>query len=284
MSPTLGREDPPGARAVDAQNPWPGLAAFTEEQQAYFFGRDEEAGEVLRRVKRKTLTVLFGMSGLGKTSVLQAGVFPRLRRDGYLPVYVRLDYQDGAPDLSAQIKTELARTLEAADLMDPVLPSADETLWEYFHRRDSILVGRDGQPRSLVRAFPRRDQRPRREPSPARARGATGHAIRADRSPRLRQAGLPDPVQPPRGLPASARRSARAHALHHGESAAADPDDRSPGHGGGNRAGARPRASRRGTADRALRRPGRHRPPRLVCLCPRRSGRARGRAPDSQPG
>ena len=153
MSPTLGREEAPGARTVDAQNPWPGLAAFTEEQQAYFFGRDEEAGEVLRRVKRKTLTVLFGMSGLGKTSLLQAGVFPRLRRDGYLPVYVRLDYQDSAPDLSAQIKTELARALEAADLMDPVLPSADETLWEYFHRRDSILVGRDGQPRSLVLAF-----------------------------------------------------------------------------------------------------------------------------------
>ncbi|HEY4908917.1 MAG TPA: hypothetical protein VIJ73_05420, partial [Methylomirabilota bacterium] len=118
MSPALGREDAQGARTVDAQNPWPGLAAFTEAQQAYFFGRDEEAGEVLRRVKRKTLTVLFGMSGLGKTSLLQAGVFPKLRRDGYLPVYVRLDYQDGAPDLSAQIKTELARALEAADLMD----------------------------------------------------------------------------------------------------------------------------------------------------------------------
>src|SRR5437773_592317 len=191
MSPTLGREEAPGARTVDAQNPWPGLAAFTEEQQAYFFGRDEEAGEVLRRVKRKTLTVLFGMSGLGKTSLLQAGVFPRLRRDGNPPP---------------------------------------------------------------ARALPRRDQRPRREPSPARARRATGHAIRTDRSPRLRQAGLSDPVQPPRGLPASARRSARAHALHHGESAAADPDDRSPSDGGGDRAGARPRASRRGTADRALRR------------------------------
>src|SRR5512132_4283301 len=108
MSPPPGREDTPGARAVDAQNPWPGLSAFTEEQQAYFFGRDEEAGEVLRRVKRKSLTVLFGMSGLGKTSLLQAGVFPKLRRGGYLAVYVRLDYQDGAPDLSAQIKTELA--------------------------------------------------------------------------------------------------------------------------------------------------------------------------------
>jgi hypothetical protein len=153
MSPAPGPDDIPGARTVDAQNPWPGLAAFTEEQQAYFFGRGEEAGEVLRRVKRKTLTVLFGMSGLGKTSLLQAGVFPRLRRDGYLPVYVRLDYRDGAPDLSAQIKTELARALEAADLADPVLPSADETLWEYFHRRDSVLAGRDGQPRSLALAF-----------------------------------------------------------------------------------------------------------------------------------
>ena len=44
-----------------------------------FHGRDEEAAELARRVQRKNLTVLFGQSGLGKTSLLRAGLVPRLR-------------------------------------------------------------------------------------------------------------------------------------------------------------------------------------------------------------
>jgi hypothetical protein len=51
--------------AVDERNPWLGLASFTEETRAYFYGRDEEVAELARRVQRKLLTVLFGQSGLG---------------------------------------------------------------------------------------------------------------------------------------------------------------------------------------------------------------------------
>ena len=58
----------------------------------YFHGREEEAAELARRVQRKHLTVLFGQSGLGKTSLLRAGLVPRLRGEGYCPVYVRMDY------------------------------------------------------------------------------------------------------------------------------------------------------------------------------------------------
>ena len=46
--------------------------------------------------KRDTLTLLYGVSGLGKTSLLQAGLFPALRAEDYLPVPIRLDYVDGA--------------------------------------------------------------------------------------------------------------------------------------------------------------------------------------------
>ena len=73
----------PGVPIVDADNPWPGLSAFTEVLAPYFCGRTEETEELFRRVKRKLLTTLFGMSGLGKTSLLQAGLFPILRREGY---------------------------------------------------------------------------------------------------------------------------------------------------------------------------------------------------------
>jgi len=84
--------NPTPLATVDAQNPWLGLVSYTEVNRAYFHGRDEEARELVRRLERKTLTILFGQSGLGKSSLLQAGVFPRLRATGFVPVYLRLDH------------------------------------------------------------------------------------------------------------------------------------------------------------------------------------------------
>ena len=75
---------------VDEQQPFPGLRSFTEDAQAYFFGRSREAAELIRLVKRDVATVLFGRSGLGKTSLIQAGLFPLLRVDNFLPIPVRL--------------------------------------------------------------------------------------------------------------------------------------------------------------------------------------------------
>ncbi|MGO9797398.1 MAG: hypothetical protein ACLPLZ_14980, partial [Terracidiphilus sp.] len=62
---------------VAPQNPWPGLAPYTEQQHDLFFGRELEIEEILRLIQRDTLTVLFGRSGSGKSSLLHAGVFPR---------------------------------------------------------------------------------------------------------------------------------------------------------------------------------------------------------------
>src|SRR5436190_11557230 len=102
------------ATALDRENPWPGLAPFTEAQSAQFFGRDAEIKTLSRRVQGDPLTVLFGQSGLGKSSLLQAGVFPRLRSADFCPVYLRLDHAPGAPPLGEQVKqTVLAEAAHA---------------------------------------------------------------------------------------------------------------------------------------------------------------------------
>src|SRR5205809_5878546 len=103
-----------GQPAVDPQHPWLGLASFTEETRSYFYGREEEVAELARRVQRKLLTILFGQSGLGKTSILQAGLVPRLRPEGFCPVYVRLDYDPNSPSPADQIKRAVFRATEAA--------------------------------------------------------------------------------------------------------------------------------------------------------------------------
>src|SRR5262249_35027904 len=117
---------------VDAQNPWPGLVSFTEELSEFFHGRSEEADEVLRRVDRAGLTVLFGQSGLGKSSLLQAGLFPRLRAEGYLPVSIRLDHAATAPSLADQVKAAVSRAIaDAGGRSENAAADAGDTLWEH---------------------------------------------------------------------------------------------------------------------------------------------------------
>jgi hypothetical protein len=135
--------------AVDALHPWLGLASYTEETRAYFYGREEEVGELGRRVQRKLLTILFGQSGLGKTSILRAGIVPRLRPDGYCPVYVRIDYSPESPVPTEQIKQAIFRATQAAGAWtQPGTAVTGESLWEFLHHRDDIL--RDGSGKTLI--------------------------------------------------------------------------------------------------------------------------------------
>ena len=124
---------PPPSRA---QNPWPGLFWYAEEQAHLFFGREAETEELLRLIQRETLTVLFGRSGLGKTSLLRAGVFPRLRQEGCFPVVLRLDYSPQASNPVEQVKalTEAAARASGIDIEGAQEIAEAETLWEYFHR------------------------------------------------------------------------------------------------------------------------------------------------------
>jgi tetratricopeptide (TPR) repeat protein len=133
------------APVVDTARPWPGLDAFTEAQSPFFFGRDAEADELFRRVRRDVTTLLFGQSGLGKTSLLQAGLFPRLRWADFLPILIRLDHSPGAPPPAAQIKTAIERGVAAADLSEVTPIGAEESLWGYFHRADRRLADYAGK-------------------------------------------------------------------------------------------------------------------------------------------
>ncbi len=136
---------PPAASTVDEHNPWLGLASFTEETRGYFYGREDEVGELARRVQRKLLTVLFGQSGLGKTSILRAGLVPRLRAQGYCPVYVRIDYGREAPEPAEQIKQAIARTARrSGEWTQAGVAVAGESLWEFLHHRDDVLKDESG--------------------------------------------------------------------------------------------------------------------------------------------
>src|SRR5256885_4336939 len=85
-----------GADRADAQHPWIGLASFTEGDRSFFAGRGDEIEDLLRLVRRDTLTLLYGVSGLGKTSLVQAGPFPPGREGKILPGPIPLHYLESA--------------------------------------------------------------------------------------------------------------------------------------------------------------------------------------------
>ena len=80
--------DPAGSFGWDGcRPPYPGLLAFEEDDAPVFFGRENEIREGLdilarqRRFGGARFVLLLGASGSGKSSLLRAGILPRLRRN-----------------------------------------------------------------------------------------------------------------------------------------------------------------------------------------------------------
>ena len=66
-------------RGEGATNPYKGLHAFTEKDSGDYFGRDEALARLLQLVTTRPVVVLNGSSGSGKSSLIRAGLQPRLR-------------------------------------------------------------------------------------------------------------------------------------------------------------------------------------------------------------
>lgn len=63
--------------------PYPGLRPYQETEQATFYGRDADTAALLDKIPANRLSLLFAATGVGKSSLLQAAILPRLRaKDG----------------------------------------------------------------------------------------------------------------------------------------------------------------------------------------------------------
>ena len=71
------------------QRPLPGMAFYTEEDADIFKGRDNEIEKLLPCVSTWPITLLIGETGAGKTSLIHAGLFPRLKGMSWRYVWTR---------------------------------------------------------------------------------------------------------------------------------------------------------------------------------------------------
>ena len=111
---------------------YPGVRSFQEPDSLKFFGRRRATEELLLRVLSVRLLLQFAPSGAGKTSLLNAGLFPRLRPHGYFPVMIRLNRAEES--LMESTIRSLNAAAESLRLNDPEIPRHAEDLWTLFSR------------------------------------------------------------------------------------------------------------------------------------------------------
>lgn len=154
--------DEPGTEAAKPgrrhENPYRGLLAFRESDAAFFFGRDRETQELMERLSHPPYSLcIVGNSGAGKSSLVFAGLLPKLRqqdwqiatlRPGRHPLSaltlslleldsekVEHDLTDLAQDLAHQVSQEnlgLGDLLERLNLKDKKVVLFVDQLEELF--------------------------------------------------------------------------------------------------------------------------------------------------------
>ena len=109
---------------------YPGIRPFYDNDidRRLFFGRDTEREALLHKILADNLVVLYARSGLGKTSLLNAGINQALRDRGFIPLMVRFNEPglDPVQGIYAGIE-EIAKQVPLE-----VEPGDKNTLWQYF--------------------------------------------------------------------------------------------------------------------------------------------------------
>lgn len=128
------------------KNPWRGLLSYKDPinspYQYKFCGRDAAVNSIFAMVDNNLLVTMYGKTGIGKTSILNAGVFPLLRSQQYFPISVRLGkYSNTATKSFAKhIVDEIAEEIHNAGFfIKTKYPEFADTntdsinfLWRYF--------------------------------------------------------------------------------------------------------------------------------------------------------
>lgn len=95
-------------RVLGEENPFRGLMSFEEAHARDFFGRDDEIAELIELLRQRPVLPLIGASGAGKSSLVRAGVFTRLKdQAAYEIVWFRPGAQPLA-SLAAALSQETA--------------------------------------------------------------------------------------------------------------------------------------------------------------------------------
>jgi len=125
------------------QRRYPGVRPFEAGDKDLFFGRDRDIRDLSILVALEKFVVLFGKSGYGKSSIINAGLIPAMTEHFYhedtplIPVLIRLGSYTPDSSLSPLENllsrlSEVSPDFQEAFFLDPILP--EKHLWYYFKK------------------------------------------------------------------------------------------------------------------------------------------------------
>jgi WD40 repeat protein len=130
----MGVAETAPARRAARDSPYVGLGFFTEESARWFFGRERERTRIIGNLRASRLTLLYAESGVGKSSLLRAGVASRLgelarsRAAGQgTPGYIPVVFATWGDEPNGQLIVEIERAIKpfVADQTSVKLSTAD---------------------------------------------------------------------------------------------------------------------------------------------------------------
>jgi tetratricopeptide (TPR) repeat protein len=119
---------------------YPGSRPFydTKVDRCLFFGREQETQLLLHKTLNWDIVVLYAKSGLGKTSLINAGLNQELRDRGYMPINVRMNNTDIADPLPAFFQG-IKDFFSAPQVNLDYEHGEEDSLWQFF--RTSFFWG-----------------------------------------------------------------------------------------------------------------------------------------------
>ncbi len=125
-------------QAVSHATPYKGLIPYSEEDALFFFGREPEREIIIANLMASRLTLLYGASGVGKSSVLRAGVANHLRKLAHQNLT-----KHGEPEFAVVVFNSW-RDDPVAGLAAAIQKSVAQTLKGQAQKRDSSSNGFSG--------------------------------------------------------------------------------------------------------------------------------------------
>ena len=142
---------PPDLPSSTRKDRYPGMYSFEPSDERIFFGRDREKRELLQLVQKEKLVIFYSKSGLGKSSLINAGLTPLLALNHFHPIRIRFQVSQSESNVPEKPPTPLDLVMQQlkALLPDPALaqetvptgttpatpePSTATRLWENFKR------------------------------------------------------------------------------------------------------------------------------------------------------
>ncbi len=124
---------------------YPGAQPFKVGEAGIFFGREKDIEDFYNLLNLEDIVVLHSKSGLGKSSLLNAGIITKLNKsDKYMPIPIRLGpYVDTVTArLPVQISRAFIASADTNTLLDKIAPS-NQSLWTALKKRSLSNSGKE---------------------------------------------------------------------------------------------------------------------------------------------